>query len=523
MIVENEYFTLFVQETDVLINTKKLGYPLKEFELITRLHPRLKILSFPILRKALTEVETEQVIGEWRPLIDITVSKDKLEAEAIIHCTVEEIQEQKSFIIEALTTKMDELGIIFGRLPIEPFLTEKNMVFTVAKGKEAVQGRDAVIRYIERPERKPVIREDGTANHYEMNFVYSVEEHEWLGEKIPAQSGDNGMDLFGKVIPAPSGKDYAFAYDAKSVYLTEENGREVLRAKHGGTVEFERGMIHVGHLLVIDGDVGPNTGDIRFNGAVTIKGTVQPGYSVRATGDISIELEEGITNAHQIQSTSGDIYIKGGVFGGNDTLIEAYGNIYLKHANNCKLYGKVIHVGLYLFGTKVFANYVHVDPTLGKIIGGTIEAIFKVEAAIIGNLHERETIIRVKGINQAEQQKNVQELVEKLKEQRATLEKVDQYIGAVEKIEQTLTFEQQTAYQQAVASKEVLSGEIVEVEERLSNAVKLLKITEKPEVNITKKVYPGTKIEVEHRVFPIKHQMQGIFHAKQETDLDKVT
>ena len=75
-------------------------------------------------------------------------------------------------------------------------------------------------------------------------------------------------------------------------------------------------------------------------------GTVLAGYSVNATGDISIEGNEGITNAKEIQSSEGDIYIKGGVFGGGMTIVEAQGNIFVKHANNCKLYGKEVHVGL---------------------------------------------------------------------------------------------------------------------------------------------------------------------------------
>lgn len=519
MLVENEYFNLFLRGTDVLIHPKQLGYPLKEFELITRLHPRLKIVSFPILKEALTELETEHVIGIWRPLTEITISKDRLEAEVVINCTKETLEEKKRVIIDEITAEMNELGIVFGHLPIEPFLKEGKLTFPVAKGKKAVQGANAVIRYIERPERKPVIREDGSANYYEMNFVYSVKENAWLGEKIPAQPGEEGMDLFGNPISALHGKDESLLFDQKSVYLTEENGQEVLRAKHSGTVEFERGVVHVGNLLVIEEDVGPNTGDINFKGAVTIKGTIHPGYSVRAVGDISIESEEGITNASQIQSAKGDIFIKGGVFGGNETVIEAYGNIYLKHANNCKIYGLSIHVGLYLFGTEVFANYVYVDQTQGRIIGGTIEAIFKVEAAIIGNLHERETIIRVKGIDQAKQQQNAQELVGKLKEQRATLTKVEQYIETVEKNKHLLTFEQRKAYEQAEVSKETLTVEMGKVEEQLAHTLKLLKITEEPELHIAKNVYPGTKIEVGKRIFPIKHEMHGVFHAQQEVNL----
>lgn len=521
MQVENDYFKLFVRGEDVVIYPTKAGYPLKQFDTILRTNPRLKITSFPVLNQALKAVDTEHIIGKWRPIVEVTVSKDRLTAEAIVNCRKEEILEQQAEIERAVTDELNDLGIVFGRLSVKGALEVKELVLQVAKGRDAVKGADAVLRYIERPERKPVIREDGSANHYEMNFVYSVREEAWLGEKIPAESGVEGMDIFGELIPAQSGKDDQLKFDPKSVLMIEEDGRDVLRAKHGGTVEFIRGIVHVGNLLVIEEDVGPKTGDIQFNGSVTIKGTVQPGYSVKATGDVSIEFAEGITNAHLIQSTEGDIYIKGGVFGGDETTIEAVGQIFLKHANNCKIYGRSIHVGTYLFGTEVIANEVYVDGEHGKIIGGNIEALFTVKAATIGNLHERETIIRVTGINQAEHRKNAQTLVVKLKEQQAILAKVTQYIEATNKIDTTLTFQQQQAQKQAVTSRNSLVTEIERNETELAKILNLLKVTEKPEVHIAKNVYPGTKIEVGKRTFSIKHETHGIFGSELEVDKDE--
>ena len=96
--------------------------------------------------------------------------------------------------------------------------------------------------------------------------------------------------------------------------MTEEQEADkvVLRASHGGALESINGLISVGKQLIVSGDVGPETGSIKFDGSVAIYGTVLAGFSVNATGDISIEGNEGITNAKEIQSSEGDIYIKGG-------------------------------------------------------------------------------------------------------------------------------------------------------------------------------------------------------------------
>ena len=53
-------------------------------------------------------------------------------------------------------------------------------------------------------------------------------------------------------------------------------------------------MLSVQKHLVIDGDVGLGTGNLTFDGSIQIKGTVMAGYSVTASGDISVEGKEGV-------------------------------------------------------------------------------------------------------------------------------------------------------------------------------------------------------------------------------------
>ena len=53
------------------------------------------------------------------------------------------------------------------------------------------------------------------------------------------------------------------------------------------------GIITVQKHLVIDGDVGLETGNLKFDGSIQVRGTVMPGYSIVSSGDISIESNEG--------------------------------------------------------------------------------------------------------------------------------------------------------------------------------------------------------------------------------------
>src|SRR5690606_30396598 len=145
----------------------------------------------------------------------------------------------------------------------------------------------------------------------------------------------------------------------------------VIRSKITGVVENGQGMIKVNKHLTIDGDVGIETGNILFEGSITIKGTVQNGYTVKANGDISIEGIDGVTGAKLVQSLSGDIYIRGGIFGNNETQVIAGGTIYVKHVNDAKLIaGNEIIIGSYSIGSDLEATNILLDKRSGKLVGG---------------------------------------------------------------------------------------------------------------------------------------------------------
>lgn len=511
MFIQNEYFKLFVQNNDVVILPMKTGYLLKSFDLITRQYPRLKIDSFSGLRKALTQLGEEHIIGTWLPLVEATVSSNKLVLEVIINANMQEIEEDKTKLIEEVNRVLDQLGVVYGRQDLQDATIKPGAAIIGAEGKEPVKGADAVVTYIKQPPRKPVIREDGTANHYEMNFVFPIEENQWLGEKQLPQEGEDGVDIFGGVIPALKGNDVALQYDRKSVYEKEEDGKIVLYALHGGALEYTKGLVSVGKLLVITGDVGPETGSITFDGAVKIYGTVRAGYSVVATDDISIEAHEGITNAKLIQTSAGDIYIKGGVFGGGVTTIEAQGKIYLKHANNCKLYGSEIHVGLYLFGTDASANRVYVDRHKGRIIGGTVEALYTIECAVSGNLHERETILRAQGVDRKVLYKEVQEMAQELKESQELVGRLKVHLEKLAKSSSNLSRQQTDIHKKTVQTIEANEIEIIKLDKEIQTSIKRLQSSENVQIEVTKEAFPGTTLQVEKLSTILNRSAAGVF------------
>ena len=93
------------------------------------------------------------------------------------------------------------------------------------------------------------------------------------------------------------GDDLPLKYDTKSAYEVEEDGKTVLRSKTNGIIGELNGVLTVQNHLLIDGDVGLETGNLKFDGSIQVRGTVMPGYSIIASGDISIESTEGVNAA----------------------------------------------------------------------------------------------------------------------------------------------------------------------------------------------------------------------------------
>ncbi|WP_318614972.1 FapA family protein [Sporosarcina sp. YIM B06819] len=513
MLIQNDYFDLFVQEEKVIVRSKKSGFPLKSFDAITKQFPRLKITSFIVLRKALTETDGEHIIGSWLPDFELFITADKMKAQLIINMATEEFEDNKQAIVEQVNQTLDAAGIIHGRKSMEDVTFKSDEPLIVAIGTEPEQGTDAIITYMEIPERKPVIREDGSADYYEMNFVTPVKEGDWLGEKIPPQKGIDGRDIYGNVISAQRGNDEKLGYDRKAIHEEEQDGKIVLRALHGGALENTHGILSVGKQLVISGDVGPETGSITFDGSVVVYGTVLAGYSVKATGDISIEGNEGVTNAKEIQSSQGDIYIKGGVFGGGLTIVEARGEIFIKHANNCKLYAKNVHTGLYLFGTEVIAECVFVDKNQGRIIGGHIEALFRIECAYAGNNHERTTLLYAKGIDKDRLYKEIQEMAQDLKNRQSILDKLEQHSVQFEKVAVGISGPQAEVYRK---TKETIESNLVAIQE-LDKEIQLKMHTIKQavpaQIEVTKEAYPGSVIQIGSRSTTLHEARKGVFEV----------
>ncbi|MEK4229885.1 DUF342 domain-containing protein [Solibacillus sp. FSL H8-0538] len=513
IIFENKFLEVSEENGKVYIKTMQTGFLLKDFDSIIRLNPRIKLTNFAILKNVLSKVnENKTEIGEWLPTVALEISRDKMSVSLFIHETAEYVRENKQEISEIVRKLLVENSINHGVLSInlESIVTGKAML--IAQGTPPVKGEDAKITYLEIPERKPVIREDGKADYYDMSFIFEISEGDWLGEKIPLQQGTPGYNVHNDLVPAQPGRDGMLKYDKKSAYEVEENGKTILRSRIGGVLEHVQGMVSVNHHLPIAGDVGVETGNIDFAGSISIRGTVQVGYSVTAKGDISIEGAEGVSGAKLIKSLDGDVFIRGGIFGLGQTRVEAGGNIFVKHVNEANLVaGEDVHIGFYALGSHLKGHSILVDERKGKIIGGTAIAKSMIVTAISGNRLERRTELIINSMNKQEGLVVIQDRAALLKSIHEDIVQLETQVNRMIPLVNNLTKQQIAAFEQTKQKLNRDKEVAITLDREIKQMMNDLRNAGKEEIHVTKEAYSGTYIQIGKKSTILSKMTNGKF------------
>ncbi len=189
--------------------------------------------------------------------------------------------------------------------------TDDDPVRIELRGRPAVHGEDGFLEWAERfdPNREadgPTSDESGRVDHYSQARFMTVESGETIARIVEPTSGEDGVNLKGKVMAARAGKPCPVTVDTESISI-QPDGKCV--AMLDGVVRFERQRLSVHQALQIPGPVDFSTGHIRFDGDVYVRGGVKDRFVVAASGHVEVEglIEAGILEA------GGDLNAGGGI------------------------------------------------------------------------------------------------------------------------------------------------------------------------------------------------------------------
>lgn len=513
----NDFFIISVDQANVSITVIKPGVDIKEFSKMFEMFPRVKLTGYGALSKALQAADNNPVMfGSWRDKIELELSKDEMAAYVRLNMTSDEINTERdrlgSEIVALLNANEIRNGI---RREVFTMNIGPGLRTLVAEGIPAVHGVDAKVRYYQLEDKKPVIKTDGSVNHYELNLIDQVLKGDWLGEKIPATQGKAGTTVNGKPLTPKDGRDKNLKYDSRTVEEVDEGHRIILTARTNGAVCFRDGKVTVDNHLIIGGNVDYSTGNINFDGFLTIEGTIEDGFVVIAERDITINGEMGIGAVGRIESRNGSILVKGGVNGKGTAEIVAAKNIYVKFSNEAKLTaGESIDVGLYALDSILKSKKIYANTKVGKLIGGEIHAEHQVISGSIGNRFEKRTVVNVKGFERLNIKEQLDGVLVRYKELIIEAEAIK---GQLEILEDNLT----RLDDKAIAAYKVLCHqyegtleEAVALNVRIGELQEVLKTKGEGEVRVLQSLYPKTILEIKNMQKTVKEATAGSFYAK---------
>ena len=336
-----------------------------------------------------TALNEDDALVDLETAVDIIVNigSDYLVAEIIIpdsYPTPITLDDIKNLLQERSIVS----GIVSDAVIKEKLACENSQIrrFDAAIGQPAEPGKNAqLIVHFQREYLNPgKVTDDGFIDFKDRGPVPFISKGDLLAEIIPKKPGQPGEDIYGTDLPAPPVSDVTVAA-GKGAELSE-NGLKIFASEDGQPGMTVAGEISVFQEFKVDGDVDFNTGNIVFDGHITVTGAVKEGFSV--TGG---SLTAGAVDGSRIELT-GNLEVSIGIVnaditaGGNvqamyvaDSSIESYGDVIIKKeiidskistSGSCKSEGTTI-------------------------VASTISTLQGIEAAQIGTEVSEKCVLRV--------------------------------------------------------------------------------------------------------------------------------
>jgi uncharacterized protein (DUF342 family) len=294
----------------------------------------------------------------------------------------------------------------------------------IAQGQEPRAGEDTDLEILVRlaSGRRLTLREDGRADYRSQDKITVVKAGDLLATLKTPTAGSDGWDVTGKTLPARRGSA-RYVHAGKHVDCREEeDGSLQYFAKIDGELDYRGSSIDVLQIHNVEGNVGLESGNVKFAGTVRVTGSVQSGFSV-VSGE-SIFVEESVQGA--FLSAGDSIRIEKGVAGENKAVLRANKSIRARFAEQATLLAvENIHLTNSCLRCTVKCNgKMILESEKGNVVGGRVYCKLGLEAMNLGSEREVSTEIHFgQDILIQDQMERGQRQSEQLKKRNAEIER----------------------------------------------------------------------------------------------------
>lgn len=444
--------------------------------------------------------------------VHLFVSKDKLGAWIFVFPPANggaDITERK--IRELLTQE----GIVYGintdavKKLCDEFLYFK--MIEIAHGEAAIDGKDGEVIDCMPRETKFEIKQDenGNADYKNMNLIRNILKGEAVYKITYPTEPVSGADITGKKLNGKMGNPPRIP-KSTGIELSED-GFEVVAA-YDGQITYKDDKFVVEKVLTIEGDVDSSTGNIEFNGDITIQGDVREGFRVKAKGNITVR---GMVENADIIS-GGGIIIEKGMNGNGTGALDAQGDIKCKFMENCTaVAGGSIYAGSVICSNIFCTGELTVTSGKGVIIGGVCTVNRLLEARVIGSKSNRSTVI-VMGNTPSMINKKM-DLETQLGSLRASIDAINKDMAYLEAKGDSITADRKAAMSQMKLKKPLLLMQEKQLEKQIEKLAEEMEDVSASRIKCGT-VYPPTKITIGKAKMVVEevHNRCNIYYSEGE-------
>lgn len=336
-------------------------------------------------------------------------------------------------VMTALTANKIVFGIIDGNIKDAIEEEQYDVPILAASGLYPKNGNNGDIEYLVNVEPKSIpkfIGEEQSVDYKEVSIVENVTEGQKLAVKKDVEKGVNGQNVFGAILEAKDGKDMDIKDFVGDNTELKPDGRTITSLINGQVVLRSKKLC-VDPLMEIKGDVGPETGNIKFIGSVVVKGSVLDNYSIEADGNVVIEGTVGRCNI----TTKSNVMVKLGIHGRETGFVKADKDVIAKFIQFGRVFaGRDIVVTEAILNSYVDANdRIILGGKRASISGGRARAYHEVNGKILGAQSGAKTIIEV-GVEPALRNR-IDEIIVETETLEREIEELHKQIVALEQLE----------------------------------------------------------------------------------------
>ncbi|MHC4268103.1 MAG: DUF342 domain-containing protein [Planctomycetota bacterium] len=211
-------------------------------------------------------------------------------------------------------------------------------------------------------------KETGKVDYREKAANESVTKGMLLGHHVPAEKGKDGLDVYGKLLPADKPVTY---YPAVGENVRFDMNKNAYYAEINGRVRLIHDVLYVDEVYIVEEDVDITTGNISHSGAIVVNRDVLNGAKIESVGDIEIH---GTVENAEIRS-GGNITVHGGIRQSEGHRIVAEGGIFTKYINGGDVQAKKDIVVTREIVNSTVETLGAVMIPRGRIIGGKVVAL----------------------------------------------------------------------------------------------------------------------------------------------------